>query len=179
MRWLVWTEGSQVLFIRLMEEWPKGFSKAATPLQNHNTGLWVQDSIIGNKEHFSEFVVYWTTNSTVLSASHNPVPLYSLPLVRLQCVQVQCRIWQLSLQRAEFQNLDSVHLVLTLLDYSILEQGSLSLDFKWMPYSFGPCRESLLKGRQWGKPLWGQGLHNFSVNPVQSDLTRKICRGHV
>jgi hypothetical protein len=25
MRWLVWTEGRQVLFIRIMEDWPKGF----------------------------------------------------------------------------------------------------------------------------------------------------------
>jgi hypothetical protein len=51
-RWLVWIEGSQVLFIRIMEESPKGFSKAVTPLQKHRTGLRVKDSIIGDTEQF-------------------------------------------------------------------------------------------------------------------------------
>jgi hypothetical protein len=180
MRWLVWTEGSQVLFIRLMEEWSKGFSKAATLWQNHNTGLWSQDSIIGNKEYFSEFMVYWTMNSTIVSASHKSVPMYSLSIG--EAPVCPGTVWDLTIVSAEgrvpkrWWCLSGPYSAGLQYPRAMM-QGSLPPDFKQLPYTLGPCREPLLKGRQWGKPLWGQGLHNCSVNPVQSDLRRKICRG--
>jgi hypothetical protein len=148
MRWLVWTEGSHVLFIRLMEECPKGVSKAVTPKQIHSTGLQVQDIIIGDTEHLHEFIVHWTMNSTVVSVSHNPIHCTDSPMVMLQCVQVQCGISQLSLQREESENLGGVHLAYSAgLQYPrAVMQGSLHLDFKGLPYSFGPCKESLWRG---------------------------------
>jgi hypothetical protein len=169
MRWLVWTEGSQVLFIRIMEEWPKGFSKAATLWQNHNTGLWSQDSIIGNKEYFSEFMVYWTMNSTIVSASHKSVPMYSLSIG--EAPVCPGTVWDLTAVPAK----GTVHkpwwcpsgVYSSVLHYPrAARQGSLPLDFIGWPFSLRIkqritiVRETMLRASMGAGPVqfWCKNL---------------------
>jgi hypothetical protein len=163
MRWLLWTEGIQKLFIRIMQEWPKGFSKDVTPLQKHSTGWWVQGSIIGNTQHLHEFMVHWTMNLTVVSVSHNPVLLYSLSPGEVPVCP--CTVWNLTVVPREGRVpkpwwCPSGAYSAGLQYPRVVMQGSLHLDFKGLPYSFGPCRESLWRGE----------LQNVSMGIVPEQL---------
>jgi hypothetical protein len=96
-----------------------------------------------------EFMVHWTMNSTVVFVSHNPILLYSLSPGDVPVCPGT--VWDLTVVPAEGRVpkprwCPSGAYSAGLQYPRVVMQGSLHLDFKGLPYSIGPCRESLQRG---------------------------------